>query len=65
MLLTELDHQKEKALEENFVTLNKNFSETFKRIVPGGLAELKLVKDEAGNAAESQRAFPSQFPDAS
>ena len=64
MLLSELDLQKEKALEENFVALNKNFAETFKRIVPEGNAELKLVKEDAQNAI-SQRSFPSQFVDAS
>ena len=38
--------------------------ETFKQIVPQGSAVLKLVKNE-NHVAESQRSFPSQFPNAS
>ena len=63
--MNELDKQKEKALEENFQQLNKNFAETFARIVPGGSAELKLVKDESAAADATQKSFPSQFVDAS
>ena len=43
-LLTDLDWQKQQALEKNFITLNDNFCEIFQRIVPNGWAELKLIK---------------------
>ena len=43
-LLAQLSRQKQKALEENFYLLSQNFDDIFKRIVPGGKTELKLVK---------------------
>ncbi len=52
-LLTQLNRQKQTALEDNFVTLSENFEFCFKRIVPGGSCSLKLVKTDA-NLAKSQ-----------
>ena len=43
-LLSDLDSQKQQALEKNFIRLNENFLEIFSRIVPNGRAEMKLVK---------------------
>jgi chromosome segregation ATPase len=48
-LLRQLDNQKQKALEESFIELNSNFQSIFSQIVPGGSAELKLVKQDAEN----------------
>ena len=41
--------------------LSQNFDEIFKRIVPGGKTELKLVK---ADAQDTQRSNPTQMPDA-
>lgn len=65
LLLTELDQQKEQALEENFVSLNQHFRETFKKIVDQGSAYLKLVKKTTSQVDNTQRSFPSQFIDSS
>jgi len=45
------------ALEDNFVHLNDNFINIFKKIVPTGKGELKLIKVDAND--ESQQSHPS------
>lgn len=62
-LLSDLDYQKQQALEKNFLKLNDNFLQIFERIVPNGRAELKLVKKEKED--DSQISHPSQFQDPS
>lgn len=62
-LLAELDLQKQQQLERNFKKLNENFIDIFTRVVPQGLAEMRLVKKDRAN--ESQISNPSQFEEAS
>lgn len=60
-LLDQLDKQKQKALEDNFIKLSEHFDQIFKVIVPEGSTELKLVRTDANE--ESQKSNPTQMPD--
>lgn len=43
--------------------MNDNFAAVFQQIVPNGSAKLKLVTSETGQ--ETQKSYPTQFPDGS
>ena len=62
-LLEDLDVEKQQALERNFLKMNESFQQIFKRIVPEGRSQMKLVKKEKQD--ESQISHPSQFQEGS
>lgn len=60
-LLTDLELQKGKQIEENFQKLEQHFKLVFQRIVPRGRAQIKLVKASENDISQAEEANePSQ-----